>query len=182
MNEDEELLDLVDENNEVIGTIARGDMMQLRQTSGKYLRAVDVFIQRSNGDIYLPRRAMHKKIAPGGLDASASGHVPSGETYEQAAIREIHEETGINVTINDLVFIATLRPTPVLFYFRKLYLLHSDQIPQLSPEHTEAVWVAPQDLANFVRNDIPTKETLNDDIPALLNYFSSTSSTATSGK
>lgn len=171
MNDDQELLDVVDENDEIIGTIIRSDMMQLQQTPGRYLRAIDVFIQRSNGDIYLPRRALHKKIAPGGLDASASGHIPSGETYEQACIREIYEETGLSVTMDDLILIGTIRPSRILFYFRKVYVLRTDQAPRLSSEHTEAVWIAPQNLADTVYNDIPTKQTLDDDIPLLVHYL-----------
>lgn len=171
MNEDQKLLDVVDENDEVIGTITRSDIMQLQQTPGRYLRAIDVFIQRSNGDLFLPRRASHKKIAPGGLDASASGHIASGESYEQACIREIYEETGLSVTMDDLILVGTIRPSQVLFYFRKLYLLRTDQSPSLSAEHTDAVWIAPDALADFVYNDIPTKQTLDDDIPLLVHYL-----------
>ena len=171
MDEDQELLDIVDENDEIIGTIARSDMMQLQHTPGRYLRAIDVFIQRSNGDIFLPRRAPHKKIAPGGLDASASGHIASGETYDQACIREIYEETGLSVTMDDLILIGTIRPSKILFYFRKVYILRTDQIPQLSNEHTEGVWIAPDALADTVYNDIPTKQTLDDDIPLLVHYL-----------
>lgn len=170
-NDDLEILDVVNDNDEVIGTIARSDMMSLKNTPGRYLRSVDVFIQRPNGDICLPRRSLHKKIAPGGLDASASGHILSGETYEQACIREIKEETGIDVTMEDLVPIATIKPSSVLFYFRRLYLLRTSQEPQLSPEHTEIVWVAPGKLQDVVHNDAPTKQTLDDDIPALINFL-----------
>lgn len=171
ITEDQELLDVVDENDKVIDTIARSDMMQLEQTPGRYLRAIDVFIQRPNGDIFLPRRALHKKIAPGGLDASASGHIASGETYDQACVREIFEETGLSVTMKDLILIGTIRPSKILFYFRKVYILRTDQIPKLSSEHTEGIWVAPETLADFVYNDVPTKQTLDDDIPLLVHYL-----------
>ncbi len=170
-SDNKEILDVVNDNDEVIGTVARGDIMSIKDKPGHYLRCVDIFIQRPNGDICLPRRSLHKKIAPGGLDASASGHIPSGETYEQACIREIKEEMGIDVTISDLTLVATIRPSAKLFYFRKLYLLRTSQVPQLSSEHTELVWVPPKNLWDFVHNDIPTKETLDDDIPALVEYL-----------
>lgn len=171
MNEDQELLDVVDENDEVVDTITRSNMMQLQQTPGRYLRAIDVFIQRSNGDIFLPRRSLHKKIAPGGFDASASGHIASGESYEQACIREIYEETGLSVTMDDLILIGTIPPSKILFYFRKVYILRTDQVPRLSSEHTEGLWVTPESLAETVYKDVPTKQTLDDDIPLLVHYL-----------
>jgi isopentenyldiphosphate isomerase len=170
-SDNKEDLDVVNEKDEVIGQINRGDMMSLRDTSEQYIRAIDVFIQRSNGDIFLPRRSKEKKIAPGGYDFSAAGHLPRGESYTQACIREINEETGIIVDPQDLALITKFKPTPHLFYFRELYLLRTDQEPKLSAEHTEATWVKPENLEDTVRNDIPTKETLIESIPVLVDYL-----------
>lgn len=52
--EEKELLDVVNENDEVIDSIRRADIMSLRQTPGRYLHVVELFLQRPNGDIYLP--------------------------------------------------------------------------------------------------------------------------------
>lgn len=169
--EDREIMDVVNENDDVIGTIARGDMMSLRETPGRYIRAVDIFLQRQNGDVYLPRRSAEKKIAPGGLDLSAAGHNGMNESYQDAAVREIKEELGIETSADRLERIVKIGPSATLFYFRELYLLRSDRQPLLSPEHTEAVWVAPDRLSEFVRNDVPTKEVLAEDIPLLLDYL-----------
>lgn len=166
-----EILDVVNENDQVIDTIKRGNIMSLRDNPGHYIRFIDVFIQRSNGDIYLPRRSKEKKIAPGGLDVSVAGHVLSGESYSEACIREIKEESGIDTTMDQLDFVAKIGPTAVHFYFREVYLLHSDQTPVLSPEHTEALWVKPEDMAEVVQNDVPTKDVLYDDIPLLIQHL-----------
>lgn len=173
MHQDENLetLDVVDENDKVIGSIARGNMMDLKTTTGRYLRVVEVFIQRPNGDIYLPRRSKNKKIAPGGLDISAAGHIMSGEPYSKACSREIKEETGIETSHEQLEFITKIPPSSHLFYFREVYLLRTDLVPRLSPEHREAIWVAPTKLMDFVKNDAPTKETLIEDIPYLIDYL-----------
>jgi isopentenyldiphosphate isomerase len=170
-SDDQEVLDVVNDHDEVIGTISRGDMMKLKETSNRFLRIVEIFIQRPNGDIYLPRRSMEKKIAPGGLDLSVAGHILSGESYEQACIREIKEEADIDANLNDITFIAKLDPTPNLFYFRVIYLLHTDMSPRLSPEHTEAKWIAPDKLEETVQKDVPTKETLYEDISVLVNFL-----------
>lgn len=170
-HEEREILDVVNDNDEVIGIIARSDMMQLKETPGRYLRAVDIFIQRSNSDIYLPRRSKEKKLFPGGYDFSAAGHVNSGESYEQACVREVLEEAGIETTPDDYIFIAKLSPTPQLFYFDVIYLLRTDVEPKLSPEHTEGTWIAPSSLESTVKNDTPTKDTLITDIPILIDYL-----------
>lgn len=170
-SDDHEILDVVDINDKVVGTINRGDAMELRDTSDRYIRAVEMFIQRSNGDIYLPRRSKHKKIAPGGLDLSVAGHVNTGETYEEACIREIKEEVGIVTTINQLVFITKITPSESLLYFRGIYLFRTDIVPILSSEHTEAEWIQPDKLIERLQNDIPTKETLYEDIVVLLDYL-----------
>lgn len=45
MNEADEILDLFDENEVRIGTIRRGDTIQLHPDGGQYIRAVNAFIQ-----------------------------------------------------------------------------------------------------------------------------------------
>jgi isopentenyldiphosphate isomerase len=44
----------------------------------------------------LQKRSMHVRLAPGRWDHSAAGHVDEGESYEQAAERELEEELGIS--------------------------------------------------------------------------------------
>lgn len=60
-----------------------------------------------------------KKLFPGALDLSAAGHPTKGESYEQAIIREVHEELGIKVSVNELALIESFPPTDNFFYFRK---------------------------------------------------------------
>ena len=54
------------------------------------------------------------------------------------------------------------------------YLLRTDREPALSPEHTEFAWVKPQDIEALVTNDVPTKETLYEDIPLLVEHLDRT--------
>lgn len=170
-HEEQELLDVVNEKDEIVGQINRKDMMSLKERPGEYLHVIEIFLQRPNGDIYLPRRSPHKKIAPGGFDHSAAGHIMSGESYDKACIREVKEELGIDITPDELMFITKIPPSPQLFYFRMFYLLRTDKEPVLSPEHTEFMWVKPQDLEALVNNDVPTKETLYEDISLLVEYL-----------
>ncbi len=149
-NDEDEILDVVNENDDTTGTIRRGDAANMERLPNSYLRFVEIFIQRSNGDIYLPRRSQDKKIAPGGLDISAAGHVMHNESYEEACEREVNEETGIKLNPGDLTLIATIPPSKNIPIFRKLYLLHTDLAPRLSPEHIGATWVQPGKLSDAI--------------------------------
>lgn len=171
-HEEQELLDIVDHSDTVVDSICRRDMMQLRNTPGRYLRVIEVFLQRPNGDIYLPRRSQHKKLFPGSLDHSAAGHMIQGESYSEALVRETHEELGIHAAPSDFIFIKKFSPSAELFYFRNFYLLRTTQKPQLSDEHTEAVWLPPDKLQAFLAQDVPAKHTLYEDISTLQEFLS----------
>lgn len=169
--EEKEILDVVNADDEVVGQIERSQLMTLADKDDRYLRAVEIFIQRPNGDIYLPRRSSEKKLFPGGYDISAAGHIFSGESYSDACIREVKDEAGLDIMMDDLTFIKRVNPTPNLFYFRMLYLLRTDRQPQLSPEHVSGDWISPDKLEETVRADVPTKDTLYEDIPYLIDFL-----------
>ncbi len=58
-------------------------------------RAVHVLAFNRQGDLFLQRRGAAKESWPGFWDSSASGHVREGETYADAARRELFEELGV---------------------------------------------------------------------------------------
>lgn len=59
-SEDVEILDLVDDNDKVIGQIKRADAYDLKYETG-HLRASEVFIVNSEGKLWIPVRTAHKK-------------------------------------------------------------------------------------------------------------------------
>jgi isopentenyldiphosphate isomerase len=91
-----ELLYHVDENDEVLGSVER------TRAHGEQLlhRAGVVFLARPDGTILIQHRSRSKETFPGRLDASASFHVTFGERYDEAAARELREETGVSASLN----------------------------------------------------------------------------------
>jgi isopentenyl-diphosphate delta-isomerase type 1 len=87
----QELLDVVDADDRVIGVKTRGEI----HARGLMHRAVHILVFNSKGELFLQKRSMTKDENPGQWDSSAAGHVDSGETYIACAIREIEEELGI---------------------------------------------------------------------------------------
>jgi isopentenyldiphosphate isomerase len=86
-----EMLDVVDKDDRIVGVMERGAIHRKRL----FHRSVHVFLIDENGRIYLQRRSFEKPEHPGKWDSSASGHVESGESYEEAARRELEEEIGV---------------------------------------------------------------------------------------
>jgi isopentenyldiphosphate isomerase len=58
-------------------------------------RSVFVLVETSSGMLY-QRRGYAKDTNPGCWDVACAGHVAVGESYEQAALRELAEELGLD--------------------------------------------------------------------------------------
>jgi len=87
-----EYFEIVDEDGEVIGTAPRSEC---HGNPALVHRAVHVLVFNGEGRLLLQLRSMDKDIQPGKWDTSVGGHLAVGETYEQAAAREMEEELGI---------------------------------------------------------------------------------------
>ena len=61
----------------------------------RYPMISGVFLFNSKGNIILQKVAYTKKVDAGKWSYSAGGHVDAGESYEQAALRELAEEMGV---------------------------------------------------------------------------------------
>lgn len=89
----EELFDVVDDRDCVLGQRSRREVHQL----GLKHRAVHVLVWNSRGELFLQKRSMKKDCSPGTWDSSASGHLQPGEPYDQCAMREVQEELGLTL-------------------------------------------------------------------------------------
>ncbi len=90
--EEDEWLDVVDDGNRVTGK----DTYENIYRKGLSHRIVHVFVFNPRGQLLLQKRAKTRGFCPGCICSSASGHVKSGESYEEAGKRELSEELGIS--------------------------------------------------------------------------------------
>jgi isopentenyldiphosphate isomerase len=87
----EEIFDVVNDRDEVIDRRPRSEVHRL----GLKHRATHVLVFNSRGEVFLQKRSMNKDRQPGVWDSSASGHLDSGENYDNCAVRELREELGL---------------------------------------------------------------------------------------
>jgi len=87
----EEFFDVVDEDDNVMGKASRSDCHE------KHLmhRSVMFFVFDDQNRVYVNKRADEKEFFGGRYSIVFGGHVPSGETYDEAVVRELEEETGL---------------------------------------------------------------------------------------
>jgi isopentenyl-diphosphate delta-isomerase len=100
-----EILDVVNEYDEVIGQAERDEVHRV----GLVCRLVYVCFYTPSGEVILQKRSTTKKNDPGKLTTTVSGHVASGQSYLEAAVRETYEETGVEIEANELVDLGTMR-------------------------------------------------------------------------
>jgi 16S rRNA (adenine1518-N6/adenine1519-N6)-dimethyltransferase len=153
-----EVFDLVDGNDAVIGQRTRGEVHRL----GLRHRAVHVLVFNRRGEVFLQQRSHLKDVSPLAWDSSAAGHLDSGETYDEAAIREIREELGVELASTELVFKIPAGPGTDN-EFVELHMAHHDGQVRTPPEEvrtgqwfspalvTEWIAARPQDFARGFR-------------------------------
>jgi isopentenyldiphosphate isomerase len=100
-----EILDVVNDRDEVIGTAERDEVHRI----GLVCRLAYVCFYTVDKEIILQKRSLTKKNDPGKLTTAVSGHVASGQDYLDAAVRETLEETGVEVTADDLTSLGVVR-------------------------------------------------------------------------
>lgn len=92
MNTNINLIDFVDEYDNIIG---RSSLEEIKKEK-KIYRLIAVFVFNKKKELFLQIRNSSKSSYPNYYESSVGGHVESGESYEEAAMREMNEELGIN--------------------------------------------------------------------------------------
>ena len=93
-----ELLEILDENGKKTGE--KIDFIEVHK-KGLWHRCAHVWIFNSDGYVLLQKRSQDVNY-PGLLDISAAGHITAGDTAEDTALKETHEELGIEADKSDL--------------------------------------------------------------------------------
>lgn len=87
----QEILDIVDLNDQAIGQATRDDIYKKSLCH----RIVHVLIFNEDGKMALQKRSDTVSFCPGHWSTAVGGHVQSGESYVEGALREFEEELGV---------------------------------------------------------------------------------------
>lgn len=131
-----EYLDLVNEKDEVIG---KEDRDIIYKKNYRNFRVINIMIFTSDNKIIVPKRSSNRRVFPNCYDCSVGGHVSSGETYEEAAYRELEEELGIeNVELQEIGY---FNPNELnTSSFSKMYKLVYDEELNYDKEGIQAIY------------------------------------------
>jgi len=142
----DEMLDLVDQNDKVIGKVSRAEA---HSDQSKIHREVAIFLFNNKGETLLSQRSLKKKRAPGWWDISAAGHVGADEEPKMTAMRELKEELGIEIVLKFYKkhFDQSQGESRFIWCF---YGIYNSDIFEIDSEEVEAVeWVKISELDNF---------------------------------
>lgn len=154
-----EYLDLVNAHDEVIGKKLRSEVYAEKLSN---FRVVNAFLVNPQGQLWIPRRSATKSQFPQYLDMSMGGHVESGETYEQAFLRELAEELNIDAATVPWKLLGYLTPeTDHVSSFMQVYEVAVEAAPLFNPrDFSEGFWLTPDELLERIDAQEPAKSDL----------------------
>lgn len=162
----DEVLDLVDKNDRVIGTKKRSEIYKEGLSN---FRVINAFVVNSSRQLWIPRRAADKRIFPLCLDMSLGGHVETGESYEDAFVRELKEE--LNMSPGEISYSLLGHLTPHedgVSAFMNVYEIKTDASPDYNKkDFAEYFWLTPKELFDKLARGDRSK----DDLPKLVKRF-----------
>lgn len=131
----DELFDVVNDQDQVVGTAPR----RVVHAQGLWHRAVHVLLFSPAAELFIQKRSAHKDTYPHCYDSSASGHLDSGETYDQCAVRELREELGLDLPVGALTKQFKLSACALTGWeFVWVYSLQGAYSPVINPEEIES--------------------------------------------
>lgn len=142
----------VDESDVPIGAGSKQEATE----KGIIHRIIRIFILNLKGEILLQKRPDHSRTSPGKWDQSVGGYVDEGETYYEAAYRELKEELGIDgVELNEVT----------TYYSEGDHVLNGEQFKRFNTIYTttydgnilpdpeevsDVIWITPADFEAWV--------------------------------
>lgn len=97
-----EKVDLIDKNGNLTGKVETRKEVHKNGLPHQASGLIIVRREKNGFEILSQQRSFKKEKNAGLWDMSASGHIPSGENPEDSLVREVQEELGINVKLNEL--------------------------------------------------------------------------------
>lgn len=126
----------------------------------KAITVVAAIWQDADGRYFLAQRAAHK--SQGGLWEFPGGKVEAGENEKAALKRELQEELGIDVVVNEFLVEATHKFSEDLTIILRAYSIHCSKFDVTLFEHKACGWFNKTEIKNLALSpaDLPLLELL----------------------
>lgn len=149
IDDQKELFYLVDENDRILGSITR----EKAHSASKHIhRAVGIFVVNEKNEMLMQKRSKKKDMEEGKWSYAVGGHVTKGQTYKEAAQRELEEELGVKASVKFI--------TKALFKMKKeteYLVLYKANVPNnihllLDKDEVEQIkWIKINKLKEFIK-------------------------------
>lgn len=152
LNAGDELVDIVDEFDQVVQVVPRRVMRAERLRH----RAVFIAVVDGMGRLLVHRRSPLKDVWPGWCDIAVGGVVGAGETYLDAAHRELAEEIGVSAATLEEIDLGESRAyddAQVSLMARCYVVTSSGPFTFDDGEVVEAWWVHRDGLNNLLHRE-----------------------------
>ncbi len=112
-------------------------------------RISHVWIINNQKQILCQKRSVKKDTNPGKWEAFFGGHVGAGESYEENAVKEVHEETGLSFETNDLHFFTKGKSMTAKHFQSAFYVIWNGSIENVHIEQDEVEKVEWKDITEL---------------------------------
>ena len=146
-----EIIDLYDNNgNKLDKTYVRGDKYH-KFNKNEHIPIVMLFIENSKGEFLMQKTSKIK----GSVFGVTGGHIDKDEYRDDALIREVKEEIGYDIDLNEVKYLGhILTGVPIRFIY---YLKKDIDISKcnLNKEEVESIrYMEVNEILNFIEEDL----------------------------
>lgn len=150
----EELLQIVDEKTgSLVGKqVPRKEVIEQKL----WCRSTNIFVMNSKGQVLCHQRSMNKERYPGWWMTHFGGHVSGEESYDENAIKEVHEEIGIEVKPEELLPWRTSRKDISRLWMRDYITIFDGDTSELVLQKSEieqVKWFSPEEIFAALDNE-----------------------------
>lgn len=163
----DELIDILDKSGNFTGKTA---LKSEAHSKGLFHQTIHVWCYTNTGKVLLQQRGAEKETYPLKWDVSVAGHIAAGESPKLGAFREVEEEIGLTIDLNELEKLTVLKkevkhPNGIWDReFTHIFLYRLDENTKLTKqdEEVEALqWLTISELQQWIKqkaNLIPGSE------------------------
>lgn len=147
---EEEIVILVNENDEQIGTMPKLEAHE----KGLLHRAFSVFVFNDNNELMLQKRAAHKYHSPKLWTNTCCSHQRLGESNVAAGQRRLEEEMGFVVPLQDVfsfIYKAPFDNGLTEHEYDHILIGHYSGVPTINPDEvSDWKWMSPEKVKSDI--------------------------------